>query len=169
MKNVIILCLLFIGAQVVASKITLDYEPSGVIVQFNLDSCTVYTDTTALLLALREDSTFKSRLKNLIKRKLIDDGNDTVVFNGWRIEFNDGLPGMPATPKRFNAEALVAYLTNKNGVKIYDKSERLVNVIKTKRVKRKTGRRSDYSIGIVYIDKSTKTELFVKGIRARRT
>jgi len=169
---------LLIVAQAQGSKIKLDYEPSGVIVRFEFDSVIVYTDTTSLLSVHLIDSFHTSRTRYIIKKKIREQGQDTITIDSWNngnrgISYIDTIDFFDYCRSNgllyWNFVGHIAFLIESNKVKILDASNhRQVSTIKTKKWKRTSSKTGSFTAYRSYIDKDTKQVLF-EDIIGRRT
>jgi len=153
--------LLFFTVSTNAQTINLDYEPKGKIIQFYIDSLTIYTDTTSLFRVYDKDGDRKDydlRVKNLVRRKISNTKSDTVTFHGDFIPFDDSID--KKHQKEWHVEWAILRLTREKKLKMYDKRGKLVATIVTKKI----GKKKDNYIKRSYINKETKDELLSETI-----
>ncbi len=160
----LILCFSF--NKIIAQTYKLNYEPKGKIIRFNFDSLTFYTDTTSLFESFR-DIDYKyvqaESLNNLnkVRKKIREAKNDTIVFK-W-ITNNSDVNQSDETYYDFSIKSTLMSLIQINKVKLYDKHNKLVKIIKCKKI----GSEKEGRIRRAYINKETKEELFYEHIYFR--
>ncbi|MBW8051413.1 MAG: hypothetical protein FVQ77_13945 [Cytophagales bacterium] len=170
MTKINIIYLILLTLQIQAQHIKLDYEPTGQIIKLNLDSLTIYTDTTSvfsIMMEYYEDPNYTARTRNLIINKIKESGHDTIFFTGNNIPFNDTIDNkwQPA----WYVYHIIILLIEKNKLKIFDKANRQVNTIKTKRIRKKRkGIFIRAEVSKAYINKDTNEKLFSRSLKVRR-
>jgi hypothetical protein len=140
-----------------AQTIKLGFEPKGQIIKFHFDSLNIYTDTTSLFFVYKENGTLKDydlRVKNLVKKQFLNNNNDTVLFSGDFIPFNDSIDNK--YQKDWYVEWAILHLTRANRLRIYDKHGQLVEAIVTKKI----GTKKKGYVRRAFINKKTQEELF---------
>ncbi len=162
MKRIILIILLLISFNcyiIKAQTYKLNYEPKGKIVKFNYDSLTFYTDTTSLFDSFKDiDYRYvqAESLNNLnkIRKKIRETKNDTVYFR-W-IDNDSNLNQSDETYYDFSIKSTLISLIQINKVKLFDKHNKIVKVIKCKIADLNITDR----IKKIYINKKTNEELF---------
>lgn len=157
MKKYLVLLLLVITLSTSAQTIRLDYIPHGLILKFEFNNLTLYSDTSSLFSFYNDPSDndiirYEQRIRDLINRSTV---NDTAKFIGSFIPFNDSLQDPEEIPWRVWLDLRVLTLTNK--IVIIDSHGDRVNKIK---IRRKGTIRKCY-VRKVFINAKTKEELFV--------
>jgi hypothetical protein len=157
MKKYLVLLLLITIYSTTAQTIKLNYVPQGIIVKFNFNKLTLYTDTNSLF-SINNTSPISDKINNQRIRNLIIKTikNDTAVFTGSFINFDDSI-----TTRRddtyWRVWLALRQLTKENKLVIIDSAGKKVKKIKIK----KQGRKRDCWYVKVFINKETKEELFV--------
>ena len=154
MKTILIFSLLLFSFLANAKKYKLNYEPSGIIIKFQFDSMVIYTDTASLISLYDEKKAYDLRVINYIRKSIRNTKNDTVLFVGENIPFKDSINNK--YEKDWYIEWAILHLIKNKKIKLIDKYNQQVNVIKTKRI----GSRKKGYIKRSYINKATGDELF---------
>jgi len=142
-----------------AQTIKLDFEPRGQVIKLYFDSMTIYTDTTSLFNVYSQFGTkgleaYHFRVKKLILRQFEDNKNDTAIFSGNYIRFNDGIENK--YQEGWYVRWALIHLINEKKILIIDRHEKRVKIIKIK----KKGSKKKNNIRRAYINKDTNEELF---------
>jgi len=140
-----------------AQSIKLNYEPEGVVIKFNFDSLTIYTDTTSIFEVYNENGKLKAydaRVINFVRKEVGKTQSDTVCFSGNFIPFNDTI--QQKYQSDWYIEWLIIHLTKQNKLKMYDKQGVRVKHVKRKKI----GTKQEGYIRRAYINKQTGVELF---------
>ncbi len=157
LKLIFTYSILFLYFNVSAQSIKLNYEPKGVIIMFNFDSLTIYTDTTVLFDLYRNNGNLKkynSRVINFVQNEIHNSELDTIVFSGNFISFHDGVINKYQTD--WYVDWAILKLTSENKLKMFDKHGVLVKKIKRKKI----GTKKEGYMRKAYINKETGEELF---------
>lgn len=151
-----ILVFLTLTVSVNAQTIKLDFEPKGQVIKFYFDSLIIYTDTASLFSVYAKEGGLKDydlRVKNFVLGKSGLNKNDTIIFSGNFIPFNDGIENR--YQEDWYVEWAILHLTKEKKVKIYDKHGQLVKMI----VMKKVGKKRTNFVKRSYINKATQEEL----------
>jgi|ERR1043165_5117898 hypothetical protein len=139
--------------------VTLHYEPKGLIVQINIDSLKLYTDTSSVFLVYRKDNDtsykeYNARIKNLILKQQAQCRCDTVVFGYPLVPFNDGVKN--EYEKDWYIPWLLERLIKERSLLVIDGHHGRENTLTTKRY---GSRRIDY-VARIYLTQKTKEEVY---------
>lgn len=163
LKTFVIYCLLFLTLGLKAQSLRLDFKPKGQIIEFHLDSLTIYTDTSSLFYVYShyadyeesEQETEKLRVKNIILGQFQTRKNDTAIFSERFVTFNDSLENA----LEWDFKWIILRLIKEKKVKIFDIHGQLVKTIFIK--KSLSENVGGYQYGRrYYINKDTKECLF---------
>lgn len=157
LKILITCCVLLIPFCVKSQTINLDFEPQGKVIEFHFDSLIIYTDTNSLFKVYSCDNKNSNQVLSLRVRKLIlkeiqNSNNDTLVFTGNSIPFNDNIED----EKNWDLNWAFIHLIKNKKIKIFDKQGNQVRKIIT----RKVGTKKDGPVRRLYISKETNEILF---------
>ena len=139
----------------------IDYKPAGLILFFPFQKAKIYTDTSAITFVCNheQDSAFKKyflRIKNLISSLSAKTINDTLLFPGNDIPFQDSLTGV--YPTSWYIDLTIFEIIGSGKIKITDSDGNEVNTLLIKI----PGKQPADHHTTVYLNKATKKELFRK-------
>lgn len=122
--------------------IKLDYQPKGVIIKFNFNNLTLYSDTTALFSIYKHsdksyilqngERVYSHKVRKLILSKIKE---DTIILSGAFIPFNDNIQSRSQTYWR--VWLAIRQLTIENKIQIFDTTGLVVKKVKIKKVGKK--------------------------------
>ena len=163
MKALLFCFLLLLNLPLHARQIDLNFLPRKPIIQFNFEGITIYTDTASIFSSYKSENKnpgYHLRIRNLVLSKIKAATNDTIIFTGNFVPFNDSLNEYV---NNWYIDWIIISLTERKMLKIFDKSQNEVMKISVKKI----GSKKKGHIRRAYINKYTGDELFYSTLYIR--